>query len=134
MSVRKWMASAWRASLRVSSAMRLEFARAREVDSDGEEQRDEGPEGEFEGEVLAEEDAADGFGEDPDAGAEHEDGFDAGGEAFDLAMAVGVAVVGGTVGDLDGEEGDAGSDEIDAGVCGLGEHAKRAGEEAGDEA
>ena len=110
-----------------------ELARAGEVDGDGQNKRDEGPDGEFEGEVLAEDDAPDGFGENPDAGGEHEDGFDAGGEAFDLAMAVGVAGVGGTVGDLDGEEGDAGGDEIDAGVCGLGEHAERAGEQAGDE-
>ena len=111
----------------------LEFAGAGEVDGDGEEQRDEGPDGKFEGEVLAEDDAADGFGEDPDAGGEHEDGFDEGGEAFDLAVAVGVVVVGGAVGDLDGEEGDGGGDEVDAGVGGLGEHAERAGEEAGEE-
>ena len=84
-------------------------------------------------EVFAEEDAADGLGEDPDAGAEHEEGLDAGGEAFDLAVAVGVVGVGGAVGDLDGEEGDAGGDEVDAGVCGLGEHTERAGEEAGEE-
>ena len=111
----------------------VEFAGAGEVDGDGEEQDDEGPDGEFEGEVLAEDDAADGFGEDPDAGAEHEDGFDGGGEAFDLAVAVGVVVVGGAVGDLDGEEGDGGGDEIDAGVRGFGEHAEGAGEEAGEE-
>ena len=78
-------------------------------------------------------DAADGLGKDPDAGAEHEEGFDAGGEAFDLAVAVGVVGVGGAVGDLDGEEGDGGGDEVDAGVRGLGEHAEGAGEEAGEE-
>ena len=55
----------------------VELAGAGEVDGDGEEKDDEGPDGEFEGEVLAEDDAVDGFGEDPDAGAEHEDGFDA---------------------------------------------------------
>ena len=48
-------------------------------------------------------------------------------------MAVVVVVVGGAVGDLDGEEGDGGGDEVDAGVGGLGEHAERAGEDAGEE-
>ena len=111
----------------------LEFSGTGVVDCDGEEQRGEGPEREFEGEMFAEEDAADGFGENPDAGGEHEDGFDASGEAFDLAVAVGVVVVGGAVGDLDGEEGDGGGDEIDAGVSGFGEHAERSGEKAGEE-
>ena len=111
----------------------VELAGAGVVDGDGEEQDDEGPDGEVEGEVFAWSDAVDGFGEDPDAGAEHEDGFDGGGEAFDLAVAVGVVGVGGAVGDLDGEEGDAGGDEVDAGVGGLGEHAERAGEDAGEE-
>ncbi len=111
----------------------MECARAGEVDRDGEEQDDEGPDGELEGEVLVEDDAADGLGEDPDAGGEHKDGFDGGGEAFDLAVAVGVVGVGGAVGDVDGEEGDAGGDEVDAGVGGFGEHAEGAGEEAGEE-
>ena len=62
----------------------MEFAGAGVVDRDGEEENDERPDGEFEGEMLAEDDAADGFGEDPDAGGQHEDGFDGGGEAFDL--------------------------------------------------
>ena len=42
-------------------------------------------------------------------------------------------VVGGPVGDADGEEGDGGGDEVDAGVRGLGEHAERAGKDAGEE-
>src|ERR1700677_2635019 len=83
--------------------------------------------------MLAMNDAVYGFGEDPYAGGEHEDGFDGGGEAFDLAVAVGVAGVGGAVGDLDGEEGDGCGDEVDAGVGGFGEHAEGAGEEAGEE-
>ena len=111
----------------------MELSGAGEVDGDGEEQDGEGPDGGFEREALAEGDAADGLGEDPDAGGEHEDGFDGGGEALDLAVAVGVVGVGGTVGDLDGEEGDAGGDEVDAGVRGFGEHAERAGEKAGEE-
>ena len=48
-------------------------------------------------------------------------------------MSVGVVGIGRAVGDLDGEEGDAGGDEVDAGVCGLGEHTERTGEEAREE-
>ncbi len=77
----------------------MEGAGAGEVDGDGEEKDEKGPDGEVEGEVLVEEDAADGLGDDPDAGGEHEDGFDEGGEAFDLAVAVVVVLVGGAVGD-----------------------------------
>ena len=111
----------------------VKLARASEVNGDGEKECDERPDGELEGEVLPEEDAAYGFRKDPDAGGEHEDGFDGGGEAFDLAVAVGVIGVGGPVGDLDGEESDGGGDEVDAGVSGFGEHAERAGEDAGKE-
>src|SRR5206468_10923384 len=57
----------------------MEFAGAGEVDGDGEEQDDERPDGGFEDEVFAEGDAVDGFGKNPDAGGEHEDGFDRGG-------------------------------------------------------
>lgn len=111
----------------------LKFFGAGVVDDDGEDEDGEGPDGEAEGEMFAEEDAVDGFGEDPYAGGEHEDGFDGGGEAFDLAVAVGVVGVGGTVGDLNGEEGDGGGDEVDAGVSGFRKHAEGAGEEASDE-
>ena len=111
----------------------VELAGTGEVDRDGEEQDDEGPDRGFEGEVFAEDDAADGLGEDPDTGGEHKDSFDSGGEAFDLAVAIGVVGIGGAVGDVDGEEGDACGDEVDAGVGGLGEHAEGAGEEAGEE-
>jgi hypothetical protein len=83
--------------------------------------------------MVVEDDAADGLGDDPEAGDEHEAGLDEGGEALHLAVAVVVLVVGGAVGDLDGEEGDGGGDEIDGGVGGLGEHAERAGEKAGDQ-
>ncbi len=83
--------------------------------------------------MFVEEDAADGLGENPDAGGEHEEGLDEGGEAFNFAVAVVVVLVGGAVGDLDGEEGDGGGAEVDAGVGGLGEHAEGAGEEAGKE-
>ena len=80
-----------------------------------------------------EDDAVDGFGDDPDAGGEHDEGLDEGGERFDLAVAVVVVFVGGTVGDLDGEQGDDGGDEVDAGMRGFAEHAERAGEKAGEQ-
>ena len=82
---------------------------------------------------VAEDEAVDGLVDDPDGGGEHEAGFDEGGEGFDLAVAVVVVFVGGAAGDLDGEEGDRRGDKIDGGVCGLGQHAERTGEQAGDE-
>ena len=103
------------------------------IDGDGEQKNGEGPDGEGKGEMLVEEDAADGFGENPDAGGEHQEGLDEGGEAFDLSVTVVVIFVGGPVGDLDGEEGDRSGAEVDAGVCGLGEHAQRAGEQSGQQ-
>ena len=51
-----------------------------------------------------------------------------------FAVAVVVVFVGGAVCDLDGEEGDGGGDEVDAGVGGLRQHAEGAGEEAGQRA
>ena len=80
-----------------------------------------------------EEDAVDGLVGDPDAGDDHEAGFDEGGEVLDLAVAVGVVFVGGLAGDADGEEGEAGAEQVDAGVGGVGEHAERAGEDSGDD-
>ncbi len=133
MSVPKWRASASRASLGWLAGDAAEVAGAGVVDRDGEEQDDEGPDGEVEREVLAMDDALDGFGDDPDGGGEHDDGLDEGGEGFDLAVAVVVALVGGAVGDADGEEGDGGGDEVDAGVGGFGEHAEGAGEDSGEE-
>jgi hypothetical protein len=97
-----------------------EGARAGEIDGDGAEQHDEWCEGLPEREVVVEEDAVNRLGDQPDAGGKHDAGLDEGGEGLDLAMAVVVVLVGGAVGDLDGEEGDDGGDEVDAGVRRLG--------------
>ena len=55
---------------------------------------------------VAEEDPLDGLVDDPGAGDEEEHGLDEGGEVLDLAVAVGVGLVGGPVRDADGDEGD----------------------------
>jgi hypothetical protein len=78
-------------------------------------------------------DALDGGGDEEDTGRQHDDGFDEGGEGLDLAVTIVVALVGGAVGDFDGEEGDGGGDEVDAGVGGLAQQAEGAGDEAGGE-
>ena len=127
------MESAARASERCSRAMR---ARARERVKSTPMEQSRTAKGQREGlsrEVVVEDDAAERFADDPDAGGEHDAGFDECGEGFDLAVAVVVVLVGGTVGDLDGEEGDGGGDEVDGGVGGFAQHAERAGDDAGDE-
>ena len=88
-------------------------------DRDGQAEDQKGPGGNGEGEVVVEEEAVDGLVDDPDGGGKHEAGFDEGGERLDFAVAVVVVVVGGAVGDLDGEEGDGRGDEVDAGVGSL---------------
>ena len=110
------MASAARASEWVSCGYFAEGAGAGEINHDGEGEDEEGPGAEGEREVIVEDDAVDGLVDDPDGGGEHEAGFDEGGEGLNLAVAVVVVVVGGAVCDLDGEEGDGGGDEVDAGV------------------
>ena len=50
-------------------------------------------------------DAVNGVGGDPGGGAGHEQDFHAGGDAFQLAVAVVVLSVGGLVGNANGEQG-----------------------------
>ena len=107
--------------------------RAGVIDENGEDEDGEGPRGDAEVELAAEEEAVDGFVDDPDRGGKHESGFHEGGKRFDLAVAVVVVVIRGTVGGAHAKEGDRGSDEIDAGVGGLREHAERAREDAGEQ-
>ena len=83
--------------------------------------------------TCVEEQPLDGLVDDPDAGDDQEEGLDEGGEVLDLAVAVGVVLVGGTVGDVDGQEGDDGGHQVEAGVGGLGQHPEAAGHEADDE-
>ena len=101
-----------------------ELSGAREVDGDRQQENEKRPRGEREGEALVGEEAADGLGDDPEGGAEHEGGFDEGGEALDFAVAVVMVFIGGAIGDADGEKGNDGGDEIDRGVCGLRQHAE----------
>ena len=77
--------------------------------------------------------APDGLINDPGAGDEQEDGLDEGREVLDLAVAVGVFVVGRLVGEMDGEERDDGRDEVERGVGRLGQDAEAPRRQADDE-
>ena len=77
--------------------------------------------------------APDGLVDDPGAGGEQEDGLDEGREILDLAVAVGVFVVGRLVGEMDGQERDDGRDEVEGGVGGLGQDAEAPRRKADDE-
>ena len=88
-------------------------ARAAEVHHNRDQQHGEGPERGQQREMAVEDDAADGLVDDPRAGGEHDARLDEGGQRLHLAVAVVVHLVGGTVGDLDGEESDRRGDEVD---------------------
>ena len=111
----------------------MKLASAREINGDREQKDDEGPGAEGEREMLAKDQAAHGLGDDPDAGAEHENGLDKRGEALDLAVTIVVFVVGRTIGDANGKERDEGRNKIDGGVRCFGQHAERSGEQTGEQ-
>ena len=62
--------------------------------------------------------------DDVDGGEDEQAGFDEGGEIFEFAVAVWVALVGGLIGDADGEKRDDGGDEVEAGMQRFGEDAE----------
>ena len=107
--------------------------RAAEVDDDGDQQYGKGPERGQQRKMVVQQNAAEGLVDDPDAGGEHDAGLDEGCKRFHLAVAVVVLFVGGTVGNLDGEEGDGRGDEVDGGVGRLAQHSQRSGEQASDQ-
>ncbi len=65
-------------------------------------------------------DAENRFIDDPGAGEKDEERLDSSGDRFDLSVAVGMALVGGGVGDTYGVPGDEGGDKIDARMNRLG--------------
>ncbi len=133
MSVEKWMASASSASERNSRAVRWRLrARVKSTVMDRSRTRN-GQMEKASARCSRKNEAANGFGHDPYAGGEHEAGFYKRRKALDLAMAVVVLLIGGTVGYLDREERDCSSDEVYGRVRRLGEHAQRSGEDARDE-
>lgn len=105
-------------------------AGAEPVDAEREEKDQEGEEGGLDLDPVDE--AMDGFPDDPGAGDEEQRGLEDGAEVFELGVAVGVVGVGGLVGDADGEVGDDGGDEVEAGVGRLGEHAQAVRAQADD--
>ncbi len=70
--------------------------------------------------------ALEGFINDVDGSEDQEAGLDEGGEIFEFAVAVRMALVGGPVGNADGEKGDDRGNKIEAGMEGLGKHAEAA--------
>ena len=112
-----------------------ERARASEIDCDGDEQHGERPDRGSQVVMVVEgrNHAANSLGDNPDAGGEHDAGFDEGGERFDLAVAVVVVLIGRLVGNLDGEQRDDGGKQVDGRMGRFGQHAQRAGEDAGEE-
>ena len=74
-----------------------------------------------------EEEPGEGFIDDVERRDNQEPGFEEGREVFKFAVAVGMALVGGLIGDADGEKGDDGGDEVEAGMECFGENAEAAG-------
>ena len=103
MSEAKWNASVASAGEPVRSATRAQLSRPPVIDGDRSEQHQHRPHGmaQFEGVAGG---CADCFPDDPCAGDGHQAGFEEGREVFDLSVAVGVILVGGLIGDANGEE------------------------------
>jgi hypothetical protein len=108
----------------------VEGARAGDVHDDREDHDAEGPGVGVDGGLLRGEEAVDGLPDDPDARDEEQEGLEEGREVFDLAVAVGMAQVGGAAREPHGEEGHDGGGEVQPGVGRLGEDPEAAREEA----
>ena len=91
---------------------RGEHPGAADVDADGHGHDEKRPEAGVDVHRL-EEDPDDGLVDDPGAGHEKQHGLDQGGEILDLAVAVGMIVVRRLVGDVNGQQGDDGGDEVE---------------------
>ena len=93
------------------------------VDRDGQQQNEEGPDRMADSDRM-DEDANDGFGGDPDARCQHEEGLDEAGEIFDLAVPVGMVLVRGLVGDADGDQSERRRRADRSRMGSIGEHAE----------
>ena len=85
------------------------------------------------GDGLGVEEAGPGLVENPQGRQDDEGAFKAGGEIFDLAVAVGVIGVGALGGDDDAAQGEAGGHHVDDGLQGIGEDGGGIGEIEGNE-
>ena len=85
------------------------------------------------GDGLGVEETGPGLVEDPQGRQDNEGAFKAGGEIFDLAVAVGVVGVGALGGDDDAAQGEAGGHHVDDGLQGIGEDGGGVGEIEGNE-
>src|SRR5260221_7212483 len=93
------------------------------VDREGDEKDDDGSDGGLNVDGV-EKEAMEGLVDDIDGGENEQAGFNEGGKIFEFAMAVGVALVRGLVGDADGEKRDDGGDKVKAGMEGFREDAE----------
>ena len=85
------------------------------------------------GDGLGVEETGPGFVEDRQGGQNNEGAFKAGGEIFDLAVAIGVIGVGALGGDDDAAHGEAGGHHVDDGLQGIREDGGGVGEIEGNE-
>jgi hypothetical protein len=92
-----------------------EGAGASEINGKSEEEDEDGEEAGLDVHGV-EEEAREGFVDDVDGGEDEQAGLDKGGEIFEFAVAVRVALVGGLVSNADGKEGDDGGDKIESGM------------------
>ena len=111
---------------------RGEHPGAADVDADGHGHDEKGPEAGVDVHRL-EEEPDDGLVDDPGAGHKKQHGFDQGGEIFDLAVAVGMIVVRRLVGDVNGQQGDDGGDEVERRVGRFRQDPETARDQADDE-
>src|SRR6516164_8535048 len=100
-----------------------EGAGAREVNGQRAEKNEDGEQTGFDVNGVKEQ-AVEGLDDDVNRGEDEKTGFDKGGKVFELAVAVGMALVGGPVRDAHREKGDDCRDKVEAGVQGFGEDAE----------
>ncbi len=114
---------------------RVECTRPRQINGEGDKKNEDGDEAGLNVNAVKEE-AVESFVNDVDGGEDEQAGFDECGEIFKFTVAVGMALVGGLIGDTNGEKGDDGGDQVEAGMEGFGEDAEtvRAEDQEGFEA
>ena len=130
MSEPKCSASASSASLAVSLRHAIEQARAEEIDHDRNGDHGEGPERRFDRVAVAAEQPLCRLPDHHAGQHEQQRGLGERGDAFDLAVAVVVLLVGRLAGDAHREIGHHGRDEVDQRMRGLGQDRERAGHHA----
>ena len=105
---------------------------AGQIDDDRHGHDQERPQRRFDGNVL-EKEPPDGLDDDPDAGDEQKGRLQHGRQVFDLAVTIGVGLIGRPAGYADGDEGHGRGDQVQGRMGRLGQDAQRAGGQADDD-